>query len=267
MKRTRRIPATSVGHGELGASLVLIFPLLLAYEIGVLFAGRVNGADLVTRAVYAAAGSRAAYLAIYAIVAIGFVLWIWHTRRWGTLRLPLAGPVILEAALYALTLGAAVSLIVDRLLGLGLTAPSVISALGAGVHEELVFRLALIAALLAVWRPADPAMGRRLAVALAIAASSLLFAAAHHLGAHGARVLRPARRRHRLSGSGLREAERARDLELHAADEQLELHALDLVGVRVGRLDRRRHEADLRQGDPEDRARPVRRQELASSHR
>ena len=28
------------GHGDLGASLVLIFPLLLAYEIGVLFAGR-----------------------------------------------------------------------------------------------------------------------------------------------------------------------------------------------------------------------------------
>jgi hypothetical protein len=169
------------GHGDIGASLVLIFPLLLAYEIGVLFAGRVNGADLVTRAVLAAAGSRMAYLVIHAVVAIGFLLWIRHTRRWGTLRLALAGPVILEASLYALTLGAAVSLIVDRLLGLGLTASSVISALGAGVHEELVFRLALIAALVAALRPLAP----RLAVALAIAASSLLFAAAHHVGAHG----------------------------------------------------------------------------------
>ena len=43
--------ATTTGHGDLGSSLVLIFPLLLAYEIGVLFAGRVNGADLVTHAV------------------------------------------------------------------------------------------------------------------------------------------------------------------------------------------------------------------------
>ncbi len=41
------------GHGELEASLVLVFPLLLAYEIGVLFAGRVNGADVVTCALYA----------------------------------------------------------------------------------------------------------------------------------------------------------------------------------------------------------------------
>ena len=172
---------SSTGHGDLGSSLVLIFPLLLAYEIGVLFAGRVNGADLVTRVVLDAAGSRAAYLAIYALVAVGFLMWIRHTRRWGTLRLALAGPVILEAAVYALTLGAVASLIVDRLLGLGLGAPAVISALGAGVHEELVFRLALIAALVALADPLSP----RFAVAFAIAGSSVLFAAAHHLGAHG----------------------------------------------------------------------------------
>jgi hypothetical protein len=177
----KRSPATYTGHGDLGASLVLIFPLLLAYEIGVLFAGRINGADLVTRAVFAAAGSRAAYLAIHAIVAVGFLLWIRQTRRWGTLRLALAAPVILEAALYALTLGAFVSLIIDRLFGLGLTAPSVISALGAGVHEELVFRLGLIAGLVALARP----LGHGLAIGLAIVASSVLFAAAHHLGVHG----------------------------------------------------------------------------------
>lgn len=177
------------GRGDLGSSLVLMFPLVLAYEIGVLFAGRVNGADLVTRAVYALAGSRAVYLVLYALVAIGFLVWIRQTRRWGTLRLELAGPVILEAALYALTLGAAVSLIVDRLFGLGLTAPSVISAIGAGVHEELVFRLALIAGLVALAHHVDPrsghGFGRRLAVALAIALSSLAFAAAHHLGPLG----------------------------------------------------------------------------------
>jgi hypothetical protein len=180
-----RHPVTYTGHGDLGASLVLIFPLLLAYEIGVLFAGRINGADLVTRAVFAAAGSRGMYLAIYAVVAAGFLLWIRYTRRWGTLRLALAGPVILEALLYALMLGALVSLIVDRLFGLGLTAPSVISALGAGVHEELAFRLALIAGLLALARPVGHLIRYRIAVVLAILVSSLLFAAAHHLGAHG----------------------------------------------------------------------------------
>ncbi len=173
------------GRGDLGASLVLIAPLLLIYEIGVLFAGRVNGADLVTRTVYSAAGSRAAYLVLYAVITVGFVIWIRQTRRWGTLTLALAGPVVLEAALYALTLGALVSLIVDRLLGLGLSAPSLISAVGAGVHEELVFRLGLIAGLVALTRPIVQPFGGRLAVALAITGSSLVFAAAHHLGAHG----------------------------------------------------------------------------------
>lgn len=192
MSRTARSAgrgAGVTGHGDLGASLVLIFPLLLIYEIGVLFAGQVNGADLVTRAVYAAAGSRTAYLAIYAAIAAGFLIWIRRTRRWDTLGLALAGPVLLEAALYALSLGALVSLIVDRMLGLGLTVPSVISAIGAGVHEELVFRLALIAGLIALvrrlgGRPGSP-VGGRLAVALAIAVSALVFAAAHHVGRLG----------------------------------------------------------------------------------
>ncbi len=175
--------ASTTGHGDLGSSLVLIFPLLLAYQIGVLFAGRVNGADLVTRALYNVAGSRTVYLAIHAAIAIGFLLWIRQTRRWGTLRLELAGPVILEAALYALTLGAAVSLVLHHLLGLGigLTLSSVISALGAGVHEELVFRLGLIAGIVTLARP----LGHRPAVVAAVVVSSLVFAAAHHIGAHG----------------------------------------------------------------------------------
>ena len=173
------------GRGDLGASLVLIFPLVLAYEIGVLFAGQVNGADLVTRAVFTVAGSRTAYLAIYAAIAAGFLIWIRHTRRWDTLGLAQAGPVLLESALYALSLGALVSLIVDRMLGLGLTVPSVISAIGAGVHEELVFRLALIAGLVALVRNLGRDLDSRLAVAIAIAVSSLVFAAAHHVGRLG----------------------------------------------------------------------------------
>jgi hypothetical protein len=192
MSRTARAAgrgAGVTGRGDLGASLVLIFTLLLVYEIGALFAGQVNGADLVTRAVFAAAGSRTAYLAIYTAIAAGFLIWIRHTRRGDTLGLALAGPVLLEAALYALSLGALVSLIVDRMLGLGLTAASVISAIGAGVHEELVFRLALIAGLITLVRalgrrPGGP-IGGRLTVALAIAVSALVFAAAHHVGRLG----------------------------------------------------------------------------------
>ena len=163
---------TRYGHGDLEASLVLIAPLLLAYQIGVLFAGHVNGADVVTRALYAALGSRAAYLLVHAIVAALFLLWIRRARRWHVLSFDVAAPVVLEAAIYALTLGAAIRFVI----GLGLDGNSVVSALGAGVHEELVFRLGLLAALVSLMRGM---------VVPALIVSSLAFAGAHHLGMHG----------------------------------------------------------------------------------
>ena len=55
MARARRAARTSAfGRGDLTASLVLVFPLLLAYEVGVLFSSTVNGVDVITRVVYAA---------------------------------------------------------------------------------------------------------------------------------------------------------------------------------------------------------------------
>lgn len=172
----------TTGHGDVEASLVLVFPLLLAYEVGVLFGGHVNGADVVTRALYATLGSRTTYLLVHALIACLFLLWIRRGQRWGNLRVEIVLPVVLEAAIYALTLGAVISLLLDRMLGLGasgLGRDAVIGALGAGVHEELVFRLGLVSGLVAALRAG------RSAFPIALAVSSLAFAAAHHLGVHG----------------------------------------------------------------------------------
>jgi hypothetical protein len=180
VKRRARAPSPT-GRGDVVSSLVLCFPLLLAYEIGVLFTGRVSGADVITRALYATTGSRTAYLLLHALVAVGFLAWMQWTHRWLSLRASVAAPVILEASLYALTLGAAISLVLTRALGLG-AGGDIVSAIGAGVHEELVFRLLamylIVRALARIARP-GPAVG------IALATSALLFAAAHHLGAHG----------------------------------------------------------------------------------
>jgi hypothetical protein len=172
-------PALATGHGSVETSLVLIFPVLLAYSIGVLFVGHVNGADVITRSLYSALG-RTPYLLVYAVVSIVYLMWVRKAGRTATLRLEVVAPVILEAAIYAFTLGAAITLIVHHLLGLGIDGSSLVSALGAGVHEELVFRLGLFTALVAVLRDA-----RKWAVVLALVISSEVFAAAHHIGAHG----------------------------------------------------------------------------------
>jgi hypothetical protein len=169
------------GRGDLTASLVLIFPLILAYAIGVLVTNRVTGADLISRSLLAIMG-RNAYLLVYAIGAAAVLVWLRRGGRWQTLRLDVALPTIFEAAIYAFTMGAVISLITTKLLGLGAIGSSIVGAIGAGVHEELVFRLGIMCGMVA-WLSGriDP----RAAVALAIVLSSVAFSAAHHAGPLG----------------------------------------------------------------------------------
>jgi hypothetical protein len=169
----------STGRGDLDASLVLIFPLLLTYAIGVLFVGRINGADVITRVLHGGLG-RVPDLLVYAAAAALYLVWVRRHGRAATLRLEIVAPVVLEAAIYAFTLGAIITLVLDRLLGLNLGVASVVGALGAGVHEELVFRLGLFAGLASVMRGTG-----KLGVLVALIASSLLFSAAHHVGPYG----------------------------------------------------------------------------------
>ena len=129
------------GHGDLAASLVLIFPRPARYEIGVLFTGAVNGADVVTRAIYATLGSRTAYLLVHAVIALVFLLWIRRGSRWSDAAPRGRAARVLEAAIYALTLGASSRWSSTTCSASASDPSSVISALGAGVHEELVFRL------------------------------------------------------------------------------------------------------------------------------
>jgi membrane protease YdiL (CAAX protease family) len=167
---------------DLGASLVLIAPLFFLYEVGVLFAGNVNGADVVTRAVYGGLG-RTNYLLASAALGLLFLLWLRRSGRSHVLRLDLVMPVLLEAAIYALTLGALVSLVLERLLGLGLNLDEAINAAGAGVHEELVFRLALCGGMIAAL--SRTRLSRRMIVILALLVSSVVFSYAHHVGPYG----------------------------------------------------------------------------------
>jgi membrane protease YdiL (CAAX protease family) len=64
-----------------------------------------------------------------------------------------------------------------------MSAGSIVSAIGAGVHEELVFRLGALTLLVAMFTRAS--LDRRIAFLAALAISTVLFAAAHHVGAYG----------------------------------------------------------------------------------
>jgi hypothetical protein len=183
----------ALGKGDLVTSLVLIFPLFLLYGVGVMFADTVNGVDFVTRWLYALVGyDRTRYFIVHialAVVFLGLLAYLRHRRRF---EIGGIAPMLLESAIYALTLGTLIVFVMQNLLGfsigsahlaLGRIGEVIVTSMGAGVHEELVFRLGMMAggALLLGWLGCP----RMFAVGLSLIASSLVFSAAHHVGPLG----------------------------------------------------------------------------------
>ncbi len=190
-KREGHHSVLSLGYGHVASSLLLIFPLWITYELGLLLTPANNGVDFLSRVIFDLV-ERDAQHYLYLHLALGGIYLGILTALWrrGALALEQVTPMLLESSIYALTLGSLIIFVMDRLIGvelLAMGAPEVgnalVISLGAGVHEELIFRLLLMgvgAALLSRVLPS-----RRLAILLAALLSALLFALAHHHGAGG----------------------------------------------------------------------------------
>jgi len=177
-------------------SLLLVFPLFVVYQIGVLsMPSTYNGADLITSQLLRLLhGNSGTYLLINVGLAIAFFVLVLVLRKKNTFDPRLFVPVLFESAIYALTMGSLICFVmidflhIDPKLFIGCaTGPSqaspaakLVLSLGAGVHEELVFRLIMVGG--GVWL-FERALGMRrwIAVVLAFAISSVLFSAAHHI--------------------------------------------------------------------------------------
>jgi membrane protease YdiL (CAAX protease family) len=181
-------------------SLVLVFPLFLTYQIGVLFTLPVlNGADFLTVFLFRNLGlSKGTYLAYTFGVATAFALAVTILRRRQKFDPRMIIPVLIESAIYALTMGSLIVFVMTR--GLGISprlaggagsfveqqgfATRIVMSLGAGVYEETVFRLGIMTGLVALL---DRIVGLRrwLAVVLALLVSAVLFSAMHHIPPYG----------------------------------------------------------------------------------
>jgi Type II CAAX prenyl endopeptidase Rce1-like len=175
-------------------SLMLVFPLLIAYQIGVLHTlPQMNGADFITSFVFHLAGLRG-YLIFVGAVVLGFVVCALWLRKRQHFHPKVVLPLLLESTIYALTMGGLISLIMIRFLHIDpprmaaareagvLT--NLVMSIGAGVYEETVFRLGLLTGLVALFERVIR-LRRFTAVALAFALSSAAFSAVHHLGPLG----------------------------------------------------------------------------------
>jgi hypothetical protein len=181
-------------------SLVLVFPLFLIYQIGVLFTLPVlNGADFLTVFLFKNLGlSKGTYLAYTFGVATAFAVAVTVLRRRQRFDPRLIVPVLIESAIYALTMGSLIVFVMTRALGIspqlaggagGFVAQQgfatrIVMSLGAGVYEETVFRLGIMTGIVALLGRVV-GMRRWLALVVALLVSAALFSAMHHIPPYG----------------------------------------------------------------------------------
>ncbi len=181
-------------------AFVAVLPLFVAYQIGILMLGGVrNGVDFVSSALFAVFGDNiGGYLAFNGVVLVGFFVAVAYLRKTGELHPKLFPLMLAESALYAVLVGFVVnimmnatglsSLMTASTLAVSEAKPGLIyklvMSIGAGLYEELVFRLILMGGLFtAMHRIAG--MARLPSALLALVASSLIFSGVHHLGSMG----------------------------------------------------------------------------------
>ena len=193
-------------------SLLFALPLLLSYELlaftlsGDAILGIRNGADVLLKSLFIGFGGRQGLIVFGALLlGTGTVLVVRDLRRGGGLDFRVFGLMAVEAVVYALGFGIVVGTLTGILLGalvppaappvalqaggMGLATQLMIS-LGAGIYEELLFRVLLVGALawlarrVFVWRPA--AVG-----AFATVLGALIFSAFHYVGPYGDRFEMP----------------------------------------------------------------------------
>ena len=172
-------------------SAILVFPLFLTYQIGILTGRGQNGVDFITR-VLIELGERdlGSYFVILSAMLVVYAAVLLLLRRSGTFHPRAFMPVMVESAFYALSMGSIILFVISRFapfvpgLAIGVRNPLdiVIISAGAGFHEELIFRVALMGGL--AWLLAG-ITGRRRAWLVALVLSSIIFSLAHHVGPMG----------------------------------------------------------------------------------
>jgi len=144
---------------SLALSFVLIAPLLLAYEIALLFypPAKPTGAGRFMKQVFVAVFHSDAGLALNVVILLLLLFAVFLLARRGRLRLGLIVPMVLESAGWAAVLVGMAIVICYRLPNVQLAAGAaptvfsdVVGSIGAGVYEEILFRLLLTTALFGV---------------------------------------------------------------------------------------------------------------------
>lgn len=150
-----------------------------------------NGADFVTTVLFSSLGlTLRGYLLFLAGVVTLFAITVGLLKRKQHFNGRVFLPVLLESTIYALTMGSLIVLLMTKVLGFspglaaGLPQQGIVTrvtmSLGAGVYEETVFRLGLLAGSIASFEKLL-GMSRWAAVVGGFLLSSTVFSFVHYL--------------------------------------------------------------------------------------
>lgn len=182
-------------------SLLFALPLLLLYEAGAIYIARVegsslrNGADVLLQTLLAIGGLEGTMVLALVALAAGVVLIVIEQRRRKVpVRfLPFLG-MAAESVFYAACLGIVVGTATQWLLqSLPLaagspianlsTAEALVLSFGAGLYEELLFRVIVVGGIFAALRGSGLSPGQ--AGVVSVLAASVIFAGFHYIGPYG----------------------------------------------------------------------------------
>jgi hypothetical protein len=191
-------------------SLTFALPLLVAYEVlafslsGDEVIGVRNGADVLLKSLFLALGGRDGLIVFGALLVGGGAWIVWKDyRRSRNLDPRVFGLMATESVVYALAFGMVTSTLTGLLLpGLATVGAASLSfgsvatwslptqlmiSLGAGIYEELLFRVMLVSAL--AWLARNGfGWSNRASGVFAVVAGALIFSAFHYIGPYGDRL-------------------------------------------------------------------------------
>jgi hypothetical protein len=176
-------------------SLVFTLPLIIIYELLIFsmnhsdIVGIRNGADALFRQFFAMFGIYGFYLVGFVIMLVLFLIYYFQITE--KKREPFNKQffllMIMESMVYAYLL----RLIMDRLLSVGLTDVQALGnkeifamCIGAGVYEELVFRIIFLQAVIIISRHLLR-FSRPSSIVTGVIVASLIFSGFHYIGAFG----------------------------------------------------------------------------------
>lgn len=176
---------------NLANSFLFILPLLVLYEVGIAVQGSEikNTADVVVDEIFSKIFGRNGSFVFNLLVIVFLCISVFYVEKKYRLSLFIFIPMLAESAVYALCIGGGLGFLVFKVLfplTLARYSPenmwtNVILSLGAGVYEEIIFRLLLIS-LLYLLLTKLLKIKKPISAVFSVMIGAVVFAAVHYMG-------------------------------------------------------------------------------------